>query len=275
MRRVRIYRVLLPGLQMNLMPHSIKIFRPRRRATSRRSSPLPWHVKRNAPPSAAKSFFLARHSTNRRVPMLRTSLPRNHHQFLRAHPLRIHISKNLQSALRQLAQPKIRHFHPLLLFRSDQDPRVPQQFHGRQRNFVVPQSALASSLYNIAARGVSVLQSRNRNCRCANCRAGRDSRHGSSIASYAVRTYRPGVRARASGIFIARRRPAAKNRRSWSARPARTSQAATRTAYAAPSVSAHTYFRGDNSCRSSNRRSHAASRTTLIGTTTASHSTPR
>src|SRR5271170_5730588 len=94
--------------------------------------------------------------------MLRTSLPRNHHQFLGADPLGIHISKNLQPRRRQLAQTKICHFHPLLLLRRDQYPRPPQQFRGSQRNFTVLQRTLTPSLYNIATRGVSILESRAR-----------------------------------------------------------------------------------------------------------------
>ena len=162
MRRVRINRVLLPRLQMNLMPHSIKILRPSRRTASRRHSPLPRHVKRNASPPAAKCLFLPEHAANRRMPMFRTSLPRNHHQFLSAHSLGVHISKNLQPRRRQLAQTKIRHFHPLLLLRRDQNPRLQQQLRSSQRNFTVFQCILTPPLYNITVRGVRISESRAR-----------------------------------------------------------------------------------------------------------------
>jgi len=146
MRRIWINRVLLSRFQMNFTPYRIEIFRPRRRQTSRSQRPLPWYIKRNTSPPAAKSFFLPRYAANRRMPMLRTSLPRNHHQLLRAHPLRIHIGEYLQTRRRQLAQTKIRHFHPSLLFRGNQYPRPPQQFRSSHRNLNVLQSALTSML---------------------------------------------------------------------------------------------------------------------------------
>src|SRR5436305_1143935 len=94
--RVRRNRKLLPPPQHDLPPPRVTPLLPPRRPARRLPHRLPLHIQLHPPPPATKRLHLPRLPPHRRMPMLRTSLPRQQNQLLRAIPLIVLIHHNAQ-----------------------------------------------------------------------------------------------------------------------------------------------------------------------------------
>ena len=91
--RVGHERVLLAGIQVDIVPNRVVLFLTVRKSRLRRQSARSRHIQIDISPTATERFLLAGIAFHAGMTVFRASLPRPHRQFLRAASCRVYINE--------------------------------------------------------------------------------------------------------------------------------------------------------------------------------------